>query len=69
MPAPAGQAFLQRISRGLPPPGYVVWPDENTIGDVRPLGVSRARVSLAPSALPLGPMAFGFLLLAAGRRF
>jgi len=36
MPTPAGQAFLQRISRGLPPPGYVVWPDENTIGDVRP---------------------------------
>ena len=36
MPTPAGQAFLQRISRGLPPMGYVVWPDENTIRDVRP---------------------------------
>jgi len=36
MPTPAGQAFLQRISRGLPPVGYAVWPDENTIGDMRP---------------------------------
>ena len=60
MPTPAGQAFLQRIKRGIPPVGYAVWPDENTIGDMRPAFDVWGPGPFCPSALPCGRVPTGF---------